>query len=163
MNITVYIALGTNLGDREMNLRAAREALAPQVRLVAESPVYETAPWGFTDQPHFLNQVIQAEATLTPTQLLAYLKAIESRLGRKPTFRYGPRQVDLDILFYGDEIIQSEHLTIPHPRLHERAFVLVPLADLAADLLHPGRHQTVRELLAKVDKAGVKRYLIGAG
>lgn len=152
---TVYIALGSNLGDRRGNLAAARSALAPQVRLTRESPVYETEPWGYTEQEKFLNQVVEGETELSPEELLVSLKQVEVQLGREPTFRYGPRRIDLDILFYDDRIVSLPNLQIPHPRVAERAFVLVPLADLAPDLPHPLTGETVAEMLSAVDRSGV--------
>jgi 2-amino-4-hydroxy-6-hydroxymethyldihydropteridine diphosphokinase len=124
---------------------------------VKESPIYVTPPWGYEDQPDFLNQVIQVTTRLEPTQLLDYLKGIEDDMGRKATFRYGPRLIDLDILFYGQRVIREESLQIPHPRLHERAFVLVPLHDIAPDFVHPVLRETIRDLLSKVDVEGVRR------
>ncbi len=147
---TPLLSLGTNLGDREANLRNAITALAPAVRVTRESRVYETAPWGFTDQPSFLNMVVAGETDLSPLELLKFLKTLETELGRTPTFRYGPRLIDLDILFYDDLILQTPELTIPHPKLHERAFVLVPLADLAPDLVHPLIQQNIADLLASL-------------
>ncbi len=158
MSHIVYLGLGSNLGDRAANLAAARRALASQVRLLAASPVYETAPWGYTDQPDFLNQVLQAETDLDPFALLDHLKALELRLGRQPTFRYGPRSIDIDLLLYDDLVLETERLTLPHPELAKRAFVLVPLADLAPDLAHPALGQRVSELLAAVDRSGVWPY-----
>jgi 2-amino-4-hydroxy-6-hydroxymethyldihydropteridine diphosphokinase len=157
MSERVFIALGTNLGDREANLQRAKTALSPEVHLVRESSIYETAPWGFKDQPDFLNQVIEARTDLSPRALLAHLKAIEARLGRQKTFRNGPRLIDLDILFYGSRIIRESDLQIPHPRLADRAFVLVPLAELAPDFLHPRRMVTIRALLERVDAGDVTR------
>jgi len=158
MAYTVFISLGSNLGDRRENLRAAMAALPPTVRVTAQSPVYQTAPWGYADQPDFLNQVVEGETELSPRELLVHLKSLESRLGREKTFRYGPRQIDLDILFYADFIVEESDLQIPHPRLHERAFVLVPLADLAPDWVHPRLGLEVQALLAGVDVRGVERF-----
>ncbi len=155
---SVFLALGSNLGDRLANLQAAIERLPPAVRVLRLSPVYETAPWGFLDQPMFLNQVIWVETGLSPLDLLEYLKSIEVALGRKPTFRYGPRLIDIDILLYDDLIFESPCLTIPHPRLGERPFVLFPLADLAPHLRHPLTHKTVQEMLRDVAHEGIQRY-----
>jgi 2-amino-4-hydroxy-6-hydroxymethyldihydropteridine diphosphokinase len=154
----IYLALGTNLGNRLRNLRAALAGLPPAVTVLETSPIYETQPWGVTDQPAFLNMVVKCETGRDSQELLVFLKGLETRLGRKPSFRYGPRKIDIDILFYGDLILSTPALTIPHPHLHERAFVLVPLADLAPELLHPLLGRTVRQLLAEVDATGVKRH-----
>jgi 2-amino-4-hydroxy-6-hydroxymethyldihydropteridine diphosphokinase len=153
-----YLGLGTNLGNRIQNLRAAQMALPPQVQVLRTSRIYETPPWGFIAQPTFLNQVFEVQTDLTPLALLEYLKAIEVNLGRIPTFRYGPRQMDIDILFYGDQVIESPKLTIPHPRLSERAFMLVPLTELAPDWVHPVLHQTIYQMLAQVDPSGVEVF-----
>jgi len=158
MSECVYLALGTNLGNRVENLRAALQALLPLVDIQAASPVYETPPWGYTDQPAFLNMVLQANTELLPADLLRELKRIEVELGRQPNFRYGPRLIDLDILFYGDQVVELETLGIPHPRLHERAFVLVPLADLALHLRHPLMGKTVRDLLASVERGEIRPF-----
>ncbi len=155
---TLYLALGTNLADRFANLQAALAALPPAVKILQSSPIYETEPWGVTDQPAFLNMVIQGETRLSPTDLLSHLKRLEKDLGRLPSIRYGPRLIDIDILFYNELVLNSPELTIPHPHLQERAFVLVPLADLIPDLLHPVLHRPIRTLLKEVDTTGVKRY-----
>jgi 2-amino-4-hydroxy-6-hydroxymethyldihydropteridine diphosphokinase len=158
MSHHIYLALGSNLGDREANLRAAREAMPPAVRLHSNSPIYETPPWGILDQPVFLNQVVEGSTYLPPAGLLAYLKGLEVQLGRTRTVRNGPRVIDLDILFYDDLVFTMTGLTIPHPRISERAFVLVPLADLAPDLVHPVEKKTIQELLGQVDRSGIERY-----
>jgi len=155
---TVHLALGSNLGDRLAILRAALAALPPQVELLQASPVYETPPWGFLDQPAFLNACARVRTDLAPLDLLAHLKQIEADLGRQPAVRYGPRAIDLDILFYSDTVFDQDGLVIPHPRLHERAFVLVPLADLDPGLRHPVLGRTVGELLTEVDTAGIVRF-----
>lgn len=148
----VYLALGSNLGEREANLRAARERLATQVRILKTSAVCETEPWGFREQPAFLNQVLKGRTALEPLELLDFLKSIEAALGREANFRYGPRVIDLDILFYGRQVLDTQRLQIPHPRLHERAFVLVPLAEIAPGLIHPVLRKRVSTLLR--DAAG---------
>ncbi len=158
MQHTVYLALGTNLGDRLTNLRAAIDALSPDVRVLAESRIYETPPWGYTDQPAFLNMALKGETDLTPRALLTHLKQIEARLGRQPGFRYGPRLIDIDILLFDDLVLDDGDLLIPHASLPERAFVLVPLADVAADVVHPVLHRSIRELLSEVDSTGIQPH-----
>jgi 2-amino-4-hydroxy-6-hydroxymethyldihydropteridine diphosphokinase len=154
----IYISLGTNLGDRMVNLRLARAALPPDIQVIVYSSIYETEPWGYPDQPSFLNQVVKAQTSLSAPALLAALKVIERNLGRRPTFRYGPRLIDLDILLYGTLVLDTPMLTIPHPRLMERAFVLVPLAELSPDLVHPILGKTIREVLSQVGDQGVKLF-----
>jgi 2-amino-4-hydroxy-6-hydroxymethyldihydropteridine diphosphokinase len=156
MKHATYIAMGTNLGERLENLRAAIDALAPDVSVLAKSHVYETPPWGVEDQPAFLNMVVRAETGLEPEILLRYLKEIESQLGREESVRWGPRLIDLDILFYDNLVLDTEGLVIPHPRLHERGFVLVPMADVGADVVHPVSGEFVWELLLKVDTSGIE-------
>lgn len=158
MSPTVYLALGSNVGERATHLQTALAAMPPKVRPLVQSPIYETPPWGYAEQPAFLNMVIQAETELPPLELLKFLKALEVEVGRTPSFRYGPRQIDLDILFYDDLVLETPELSLPHPRLHERAFVLVPLADVAPSLCHPLLHQTVTEMLAGVNSVGIVRW-----
>jgi 2-amino-4-hydroxy-6-hydroxymethyldihydropteridine diphosphokinase len=155
---TVYIALGSNLGDRAENLRDARERIeASGVRIQRCSHIYETEPRDLLDQPWFVNQVIQADTTLFPRQLLARLLRIEREMGRQRTVRSGARTIDLDILLFANSVVHAPGLEIPHPRMGERRFVLEPLAELAPDLRLPHERRTVREMLAKVMNQAVRR------
>ena len=156
---TIYIALGSNLGERLVNLQSAADALPPTIRIRERSPVYETSPWGYLEQPLFLNQVVKAETALPPPDLLSYLKNVENQMGREMTHKYGPRSIDLDIIFYGDLILDTPKLTIPHPHLANRAFVLLPLADLDPDLRHPISNLTVGEMLVDVEVEGIRLYV----
>jgi 2-amino-4-hydroxy-6-hydroxymethyldihydropteridine diphosphokinase len=142
-----YVGIGANLGDREATIRAALAAL-PGV--VAVSTLRETDPVGVTDQPRFLNGVAAVETELSPRELLESLLAVERQLGRERRERWGPRTIDLDLLLYGGEELEEPGLTVPHPLLHERRFVLEPLADLAPGLVVPGRGR-VEDLLAELD------------
>lgn len=158
MDHMVYLALGSNMGDRLANLQDAVSHLAPQMNVKKKSPVYETPPWGFKDQAAFLNQVVMAETRLEPEELLGHLKRLETTLGRVESFRNGPRSIDIDILFFDDVILDSLPLMIPHPRLHQRAFVLLPLNDIAPDLIHPLLDKPVSELLLDVDPININLY-----
>ncbi len=158
MEHRVFIALGTNLGDRKENLRKALTSLESFAHLLACSGVYETPPWGFTDQPWFLNMTVEGDTFLSPYDLLTRLKQLERDLGREPGFRYGPRLIDLDILFYDELILETPELEIPHPRLEERSFVLAPLADLAPDFQHPVTGRTVLQMLNEVDTSAIRYF-----
>ncbi len=154
----VYIALGSNLGNRAENLRIAREQIdAEDLHVLRASSVYETAPRDVEDQPWFLNQVIECETDLFPRQLLARLQKIERAMGRKRTIARGPREIDLDILLFGDAVVKAAELEVPHPRLAERRFVLEPLAELVPDKRHPGTRRTMREMLASVLDQAVRK------
>jgi len=146
----VYLGLGSNLGDRMSHLNQALQCLERRVHLTAVSSVYETEPWGLKDQPYFLNLVAIGDTDLSPVDVLAFVKSIEQEMGRRPTLRYGPRLIDIDILFYDDQVIDHPGLQIPHPRLPERAFVLEPLAELAPDLVHPVLGLSITELLTRL-------------
>ena len=123
----------------------------------AKSFVYETPPWGYEDQPKFLNQVIKAKTYLDPEPLLKHLKRLEVALGRKKSFPNGPRLIDMDILFYDDLVLNNPSLVILHPRLHERGFVLLPLMDISPDLVHPINKKSVREMMAGCDVVGIEK------
>lgn len=153
-----YLSLGTNLGDRLKNLHTAITRLPPKVILRFHSSIYETEPWGYSDQPAFLNQILKTETALEPLALLDFLKTIETTMGRQETFLFGPRLIDLDILFYDDLVMETPKLTIPHPRIAERAFILVPLAEIAPDLLHPVLKKTVQQLKTGVDTGSVELF-----
>jgi 2-amino-4-hydroxy-6-hydroxymethyldihydropteridine diphosphokinase len=157
----IYLGMGTNCGDRLKNLMAAIDALAPEINVTRRSPIYQTPPWGYTDQPDFLNLVVEGETDLAPKTLLTKLKNLEKKVGRTATFRWGPREIDIDILFYDNLILSSDGLEIPHPRLHERAFVLVPLSDLTPNLIHPKLGKSISELLAEIDTSGITLYQPG--
>lgn len=164
-NVTnrVFLALGSNLGQRHKNLQQAVAAVGAFLTVEAISPVYETAPWGKTDQPDFLNVCLQGTTKLDPSSLLAACKTAEQDLGRTVGERWGPRLIDIDIIFYNDLVLEAEGLSIPHPRLAERAFVLAPLADLAPELVHPQSGRTVQELLEGLDVGDIEKLAGPAG
>ncbi len=155
----IYLALGSNLDDRAENLKEAIASLPPQMEVKAKSQVYETPPWGYEDQPRFYNQVLKAQTYLQPELLLKHIKRLEIALGRKATFRNGPRLIDIDILFYDELVLNTSSLTLPHPHLHERGFVLLPLMDIAPDLIHPVTRKSVREMVATCNLGGIKQVV----
>jgi 2-amino-4-hydroxy-6-hydroxymethyldihydropteridine diphosphokinase len=139
-----------------MNLQEAQRLLAEHDWINTASRVYETPPWGYHDQPAFLNQVLCIETATVPIDLLGKIKEIESKMGREPSFRNGPRLIDIDIILYGDQQIDLPGLIIPHPRMLERGFVMVPLAEIAPDLVIPGDGRTSREIVSLMDVSGIK-------
>jgi 2-amino-4-hydroxy-6-hydroxymethyldihydropteridine diphosphokinase len=155
----VYIACGSNLGDRLATIHSALDRIADLGVRVTTSPVYESEPVGYAQQPRFLNGVVQLQTDVPPTRLLVRLLEVEKGLGRERNFPNAPRTIDLDILLYDDRVIATPELTVPHPRMHERAFVLMPLVDLAPNLVHPIFGQRVDELLESLGPvSGVWRY-----
>lgn len=154
-----FLLLGSNLGDRAIMLQEAANAIMQHdIKIIRQSGLYETAAWGITDQPSFLNQVVEVETMQDPEALMQTLLQIELSLGRERKERYGPRSIDIDILFFDALVHHSSVVTIPHPAMQERRFVLAPLAELAPDLLHPVFQQSVRELLLQcTDQLPVKK------
>jgi len=159
--VRAYVGLGSNLGDRSAHLLLGLSALSrlPDTHLLRLSPVYETEPVG-PPQPPYLNLVAELETELAPRALLLEMLRIERALGRERRERWGPRTLDLDLLLYGDLVLEEEGLTVPHPRLHQRAFVLVPLLDLLPEGRHPLLGQSFRELLASLDTSGVRPLVL---
>ena len=158
MDHIVYLALGSNMGNRLSNLKAALLNLTPQMTVKQKSSVFETPPWGFTEQDAFLNQVVKVTTYLEPEPLLRHLKRMETALGRVPNFQNGPRVIDIDILFFDKMIINTPPLVVPHPRLHERAFVLVPLAEIEPDFIHPILQRPINKILEDVDRSEIKLF-----
>ena len=157
--VTIYLALGSNLGDRMGNLASAVERLYQKMTIQKVSSVYETEPVYYEEQPLYFNAVVSAVTELEPSDLLRFVKGIENDLGRQHSFRNAPRLIDIDILFYGDRVVQTAELIIPHPGIAERAFVLAPLAEIAPELVHPVTHEKVEDLLSVVDGVGGVRKM----
>ena len=153
-----YVALGSNIGDREANIKKALAFLTEKMKIVNTSSLYETKPMYLEEQGWFLNCVAKVESDITLRELLGFLKSVEKKLGRKTVARNGPRIIDLDILFYGNQIVNENDLQIPHPKIAERAFVLVPLAEIAPNFIHPIYKKTIAELLSELvyDKTEIR-------
>ncbi len=150
----IYIGIGSNLGNREENCRKAVEGLHEHgIKVLKSSSMIETAPWGIEEQPKFINMAVEAETRLVPGELLKILKEIESGLGRRPAERWGPRIIDLDVLFYDDLVMKTTDLEIPHPGIKDREFVLKPLVEIAPDLVHPVFRKTIKELLLRFSRS----------
>jgi len=156
--VIVYLGLGSNLGDRKENLDRALGYLSQRLRVIGKSSVYDTEPMENPAQPRFLNMVCQAKTMLKPEDLLTLAKGIERKIGRLPSRPNSPRPIDIDILFYDDKVIDTPELKIPHPRIASRAFVLVPLAEIAPTLVHPVNKKTAKEMLGEIKK-GVQEVL----
>jgi 2-amino-4-hydroxy-6-hydroxymethyldihydropteridine diphosphokinase len=151
----VYLGIGSNLGDKQGNCLDALERLSTKgVSISKRSALYNTQPWGVKDQPDFVNMAVEAETLMSPEELLGALKEIEREMGRKTGIRWGPRVIDLDVLLYDDKIVQSKDLVIPHPLLHKRDFVLLPLAEISPECVHPVLNKTIRELAKELIKRG---------
>src|SRR5512136_1783116 len=157
--VEVYLGLGSNLGDREQNVARAIDLLAQKVKIAQRSSLYVTEPVDHSDQPLFLNTVCRTRTSLSPEDMLGLAKRIEAAMGRKPSFINGPRPIDIDVLFYGDRVVNIPHLVIPHPRVQERAFVLVPLAEISPNLVHPVNGQTVAQMVGRLKSLkGVRKW-----
>ncbi|MFO7976438.1 MAG: 2-amino-4-hydroxy-6-hydroxymethyldihydropteridine diphosphokinase [Candidatus Hydrogenedentota bacterium] len=159
--MAVQLSLGSNVGARRENLEAALAALGqlPETTLTRRSRIYETEPYGVTEQPAFLNMAVEIETGLQPLELLDAIKAIEHRLGRQRTEPWGPRKIDIDIVLWGDSVLETDRLTVPHPDYRRRAFVLIPLAEIAPEAVDPITGMTVAQLVAQPELQGRVRNL----
>ncbi len=146
----IYLALGSNVGNKEANIKRAIELLSDQLEDVVSAPLYLSKAVGYTEQDNFVNTAISANTALTPEQLLDLIKHTEVKVGRVKRFKWGPREIDIDIIFYGDQIVKNDDLLIPHPYFKERDFVLRPLVDISPQLVDPVTHQSVEDLLTNL-------------
>jgi 2-amino-4-hydroxy-6-hydroxymethyldihydropteridine diphosphokinase len=153
--IKIFLGLGSNVGNKAENIKRAVSILSKNVYKTTLSRFYVSKAVGYKYQPDFINAVLKGYTDLSPTDLLEFIKDVEKDVGRVYRFHWGPREIDIDILFYGDKIINEDYLTVPHPRLHERDFVLLPLIELEPDLVHPVYRKTVKELLDFVNERSV--------
>ena len=148
---TVYLALGSNIGDSRANITEAIRLLGSAVQQIKHAPLYTSKAVGYADQPDFLNTAISGQTDLSPEALLEFMGKVEQQIGRTKSFRNGPREIDIDIIFYGNQVLKTSKLTLPHPRFQDRDFVLQPLCDLDPSLTDPASGQTVEQLLNKID------------
>ncbi|MEO0185736.1 MAG: 2-amino-4-hydroxy-6-hydroxymethyldihydropteridine diphosphokinase [candidate division WOR-3 bacterium] len=155
----VYLLLGTNLGKLKENLMNAIEELSKNgIKILRKSKIYKTKPWGKTDQPDFLNMAVEVETNLTPEKLLQTIKDIEKKLKREKSKKWGPRIIDIDILFYGNRIVNEPDLKIPHPYFFERNFAIIPMAEIAPDFIPPAHDRSIKEVKAGVKSEGIEIY-----
>jgi 2-amino-4-hydroxy-6-hydroxymethyldihydropteridine diphosphokinase len=153
----IYIGIGSNLGDKEGNCKTAIERLSENgITVKKTSSPYRTKPWGVEDQPDFVNMAVKAETNVNPSELLTILKTIEKEMGRQDGVRWGPRLIDLDLLFYDDLVFSCDELAIPHPLLHEREFVLLPMTEIAAEFVHPVLKATIKQLAGNLGKVNLQ-------
>lgn len=154
----IYLGLGSNLGERARNLENALMKIAELACIEKKSAIYETEPWGFIEQPNFLNQAVKAKTQLLPLELLSALKSIERTMGRTKSVKNGPRLIDVDILFYDNLVMKTDQLTIPHPFLTQRAFVLVPLNEIAPNYIHPVNGRRIKKFCESINRRSVWRW-----
>jgi 2-amino-4-hydroxy-6-hydroxymethyldihydropteridine diphosphokinase len=151
----IFLSLGSNIGNKILNLNTASENIEKYAgKICSKSSIYETSAWGIIEQDTFLNQVIEIETNLKPSELIAILLKIEEQMGRKREIKWGPRLIDIDILYFSDKIIEQNSLIVPHPYLHQRRFILMPLCEIAPDFEHPILKKTTKELLKNCDDKG---------
>ena len=153
----IFLALGSNIGNRQENINQAIRFLSKEITDIKQAPIYESKAVGYEDQPDFLNTVISGYTDLSPEELLNFVKKVEKQTGRIKRFRWGPREIDIDILFYGNLVIEKDNLIIPHPRIQERDFVLKPLCDLEPEFIHPVLKKTVLELFNNLKEKSIIR------